>query len=99
MLHLVLFHCFTGKSGYFDNLDKTGSHRVTDVVDAYSQALFSRFPRARYVVGLDAKYIFGLLQVLPEWLSDWLLFVSNPKAPLPAVLKNACDNNNKIKGN
>ncbi len=32
-------------------------------MDAYEHALLGRYPRARYVVGMDAKYIFGLLQV------------------------------------
>jgi len=45
---------------------------IGDVIDAYEDALFGVFPRARYVVGLDAK-IFMLLQMCPEWFSDWAM--------------------------
>ena len=67
----------------FDNM---GSERLTDVVDAYEHALLGRYPRARYVVGKDAKYLWLLLQWMPEWMSDWMLFKFDPNQPLPAAL-------------
>jgi len=62
------------------------SERLTDVVDAYEHALLGRFPRARYVVGTDSKYLWLPLQWLPEWLGDFILdkLIS---APISAVLK------------
>jgi len=66
---------------YFRTFKDTGikkilqftSSRLDDVVDAYQHALFGTFPRARYVVGYDAKFVFLPLLWMPEWLSDWLL--------------------------
>ncbi|KAI8794237.1 retinol dehydrogenase 7, partial [Biomphalaria glabrata] len=48
-----------------DNLDL--------VVDAYIHGLTSLFPRTRYAVGWDSKYLFIPLSYLPTWLVDWLL--------------------------
>jgi len=56
------------------NAEKTkGLGRVIDVVDAYEQGLLGRFPRARYLVGMDCFTFFLPLQMLPEWLGDWLI--------------------------
>jgi NAD(P)-dependent dehydrogenase (short-subunit alcohol dehydrogenase family) len=63
------------------------SSKVSDVVDSYEDALLSRYPRARYVVGLDANFLFLPLQALPECISDWLLEVISPKGPTPAALR------------
>jgi hypothetical protein len=83
---ISICYYYPGSSELFDNLDRTGSTRSGDVVDAYVHALLGSFPRARYVVGMDAKFIFSPLIALPEWLSDWLLFKSQPNQPLPAAL-------------
>ena len=48
------------------------SANLDDVVNAYINALLSRFPRSRYVVGWDAKCKL-ILPMLPEWLGDRLL--------------------------
>lgn len=63
------------------------SRRLTAVVDVYEHALLGRYPRARYLVGYDAKYLFAPLQVLPEWLSDWVFRKFQSTRPLPAVLR------------
>ena len=39
------------------------------VVNAYIHALTARFPRARYVLGKDAK-VWLAIEMLPEWLRD-----------------------------
>jgi len=67
--------------------EKMSSSRVEDVVDAYHHALLGLFPRARYVVGKDAKFIWLPLQWMPEWLGDYLLTKFDPNQPLPAALK------------
>ena len=60
--------------------------RTQDVVAAYEHALLARFPRARYLVGADAKLFWLPLQWMPEWMGDRLLTILfNP--PLPAVLR------------
>ena len=71
----------------FRKVQAINSSRVNDVVDAYEEALLGRYPRARYVVGLDANFLFLPLQALPKWISDWLLEVISPAAPTPAALK------------
>ena len=68
-------------------LDKLASDRISDVVDAYEHALLGVFPRARYVVGLDARFFFMPLQKLPEWLSDWIQANTSKARPRPAILR------------
>lgn len=63
------------------------SSKTSDVVDAYEEALLGRYPRARYVVGVDANFLFKPLQALPECLSDRLLELLAPKGPTPAALR------------
>jgi len=48
------------------------SERTWEVVDALEHALLGMFPRARYGVGTDVRYIYLPLQWMPEWLGDWL---------------------------
>ncbi|XP_055959273.1 dehydrogenase/reductase SDR family member 9-like [Patella vulgata] len=43
-----------------------GSIDPEPVVSAMTHAVTSRFPNLRYVVGLDAKYIFSVLRALPK---------------------------------
>jgi len=62
------------------------SDKTWQVVDAYEHALLGMFPRARYMVGADAKFLWMPLQYMPEWLGDWLLMVLF-KPPTPASLK------------
>jgi NAD(P)-dependent dehydrogenase (short-subunit alcohol dehydrogenase family) len=66
--------------------DEMASPRVDDVVDAYQHALLGTYPRARYLVGFDAKFIWMPLQWMPEWLGDWLLAKIDPNQPLPAAV-------------
>jgi len=66
--------------------DEIASPRLDDVVDAYQHALLGTYPRARYLVGFDAKYIWMPLQWMPEWLGDWLLTKVDPNQPLPAAV-------------
>jgi NAD(P)-dependent dehydrogenase (short-subunit alcohol dehydrogenase family) len=70
-----------------DNTNRIASSRVSDVVDAYEHALLGRFPRARYLVGNDARFLWMPIQWLPEWLGDWVLERLNANKPIPAALK------------
>jgi len=63
------------------------SLRINDVVDAYKHALLAMFPRARYVVGLDAKYFWLPLQMLPEWMSDYIFVTANKLRPVARVVR------------
>lgn len=48
------------------------------VAVAMEDALLSRFPRARYVVGFDG-HLLVILQRLPEWLGDAIFdFIMGP---------------------
>lgn len=51
-------------------LDGAGSQ--DDVVDVYEHALFSRYPKPRYLVRWDA-YMLAYMQWLPEWLGNWFI--------------------------
>lgn len=54
------------------------SPKVEKVVNALEHAVTGRFPRARYVVGTDAKLFWLPLQWLPEWISDRLTMLTEP---------------------
>ena len=45
---------------------------MEQVVEVYIHAVTARYPQARYVVGTDAKVLL-CLQMLPEWIGDWLI--------------------------
>ena len=61
------------------------SDNVDQVCAAYEHALLGRYPRARYVVGLDARLVMLPIQCLPEWLADWLHDALARGRPLPAA--------------
>ena len=64
------------------------STRLSDVLDAYEHALLGVYPRARYVVGKDARFLWLPIQALPEWLGDWILeSLSGKNRPIPAAVK------------
>lgn len=64
-----------------------GSDRISDVIDAYEHALLGCFPRARYLIGWDAVYMYMPIQYLPEWLSDWIYELADKNRPLPASVR------------
>jgi hypothetical protein len=43
------------------------------VARAVAHALTSRFPRTRYLVGLDAQVIARLAWLLPDRVMDWIM--------------------------
>jgi len=55
------------------------SDNVDQVVMCYEHAVTARFPRARYMVGFDARYMLWLLSLLPEWISDAVSMVMMPR--------------------
>jgi len=69
---------------------KIGSYNFDKVVDAYQHALLGHFPRARYMIGTYAKYVFMPMQWLPEWLGDWAneKLESDSVRPAIAIKKN-----------
>lgn len=71
-----------------EKLLAVASKKPSDVVDAYEHALLGRYPRARYVVGKDANYIWLPIQALPEWIGDWILSKLDPERPLPKAVRN-----------
>ena len=67
------------------------SDKIQDVVDAYEHALLGMYPRARYVVGKDAKLVWLPIQAMPEWLGDGLLRLLAKNRPIPKALKKWID--------
>ncbi|GMR60718.1 hypothetical protein PMAYCL1PPCAC_30914, partial [Pristionchus mayeri] len=67
-------------------LDKIGSADVHLVVETYFHAITARFPRLRYQVGADAKFIFLPLSMVPCGLRDAVFRVVDmvSGAPVPA---------------
>ena len=53
----------------------TATHKV---VDAYVHALCSKYPKYRYVVGIDANTIYRFLWTVPEWISDFIMTLPQP---------------------
>jgi len=71
--------------------EKVSFPQMSDVLDAYEHALLGVYPRARYVVGYDARFFWLPLQALPEWLGDWIMECLNTlflSTPASAVIKN-----------
>uniref|UniRef100_A0A1I8GZI4 Dehydrogenase n=1 Tax=Macrostomum lignano TaxID=282301 RepID=A0A1I8GZI4_9PLAT len=54
--------------------------RLDKVVDAYEEALTSKHPRCRHMIGWDAKLLYWPLAVLPECIGDTLLALRLPRA-------------------
>ena len=63
---------FTGVEKHKEFLQKSVSHKIEHVVDAYEHALLYRYPRARYLVGWDANTVARMIMILPEWVGDWM---------------------------
>ncbi|XP_070206018.1 17-beta-hydroxysteroid dehydrogenase type 6-like [Littorina saxatilis] len=49
-----------------------GSSSLQCVVEAYLHAISARYPRRRYVVGVDATLLFHPLSCLPDWVGDFV---------------------------
>ena len=49
------------------------SKDIYKVLDAYEHALLARFPRTRYLVGYDARFVWMNVQWMPEWLGDFIM--------------------------
>ena len=63
------------------------STRPDDVVDTYEHALLAVFPRTRYLVGLDARYVLYFVTCLPERLGDWIVTKLRGYVPDEKLLK------------
>uniref|UniRef100_A0A8R1HPL9 Uncharacterized protein n=1 Tax=Caenorhabditis japonica TaxID=281687 RepID=A0A8R1HPL9_CAEJA len=55
------------------------------VVDCYTHALFSWWPRLRYCPGWDAIFMFIPLSVFPTALQDWILVGLYRLSPGPSL--------------
>ena len=51
-----------------------GSPHLWKVVEAYTHALTSKYPKYRYVLGIDAHFVTKILANLPELMADYILF-------------------------
>lgn len=48
--------------------DRAASIDTDQVVDAYEHAVLGKYPKSRYLVGSEAKYIAGPISYLPQYL-------------------------------
>ncbi|CAH1788686.1 unnamed protein product [Owenia fusiformis] len=69
-----------------DFLSKITSPKIDKVPEAYCNALFSVYPRTRYLLGWDAWLFFMPISMLPGVFNDWLGRLGN-NMPLPAITK------------
>ena len=53
-------------------IDKASTD-IDQVIRAFAHAITAKFPKTRYVVGLDAKLLYVPLSFLPDWLSDYVM--------------------------
>lgn len=53
--------------------------KVDNVVKTYEHALLSKYPKSRYLVGLDAKLLY-IASLLPTWLLDIALTLPGLRA-------------------
>jgi retinol dehydrogenase-16 len=60
------------------------------VVATLCDAVWSRVPKHKYLVGRDARVLAALAWLLPEWCTTWMLYAFNRPA-VPAALKRARD--------
>ncbi|KAJ8313872.1 hypothetical protein KUTeg_008433, partial [Tegillarca granosa] len=51
---------------------KVASKDTYKVVNAYHHALTARYPKTRYLVGIDANIIYPILWTIPDWITDIL---------------------------
>lgn len=82
---------FSEKISKSFNLTKMASKDTYKVVNAYFHALTARFPKARYVVGLDANIMFRFSWMCPEWMSDFFFTFSGPLSVKPKGLMTNCE--------
>ena len=53
--------------------DRRLSTNLSMVVDAYTHALISKFPKHRYIVGGDSFFLIRILRNLPTSLADYIV--------------------------
>ena len=83
----IFFALVQGHKDFTESLVRRASDHPDQVVDAYVDAKLGRYPRARYLVGLDARFLFRPLTWVPEWLGDWVLARLGAGVPLPAAVE------------
>ena len=59
------------------------SPKTYQVVDAIVEALSSQTPRDRYLVGVDTRFLFSWMTLIPATVADTLMrILLKPPAPL-----------------
>lgn len=66
---------------------KVASKDTYKVVNAYHHALTARYPKTRYLVGIDANIIYPILWTIPDWITDILFAYAGLGKVKPAALK------------
>lgn len=83
---VTLFGLIFVDLNFSDAVSKRCVADVTPVIDAYQHAVLGRFPRARYLVGSEARLSAIIHDYLPECLSDAFLTMYSLKQ-VPAALE------------
>lgn len=81
-----MYICYSGKENIL-KVPMLCNENVHLVVDAYYHALTSKFPRRRYHVGNDSKFVFIPLSLYPTFLQDLMMVIlaKMQKVPTPAA--------------
>ncbi|XP_062592533.1 retinol dehydrogenase 7-like, partial [Saccostrea cucullata] len=62
----------------FDEIPQTQYENLSPVTTAIYHALFSVMPKRRYRCGLDCKYYFYPVSLLPLWFNTWYWSMTPP---------------------
>ncbi|CAD5116810.1 DgyrCDS5656 [Dimorphilus gyrociliatus] len=54
-------------------INDNASSNIEEVTNAYEHAIFSKWPKRRYPIGFDCKYIAIPISLLPSWISDYIM--------------------------
>uniref|UniRef100_A0A0N5AHI0 D-beta-hydroxybutyrate dehydrogenase, mitochondrial n=1 Tax=Syphacia muris TaxID=451379 RepID=A0A0N5AHI0_9BILA len=84
-------------SFYLDNLKEAwnngaelaASRNLHYVTNSYVHALFSAFPRCRYICGWDARFLWQPMSLLPALVQDYLLYFLYGLQPGPSLVPQA----------
>ena len=79
--------CVDSMAKTLTEFDKSSSPHLWKVVEAYTHALTAKYPKYRYVIGIDAHFVTKVLANLPEWMADYAMFKTLPITPAKCKLR------------
>ena len=79
--------CVDSMAKTLTEFDKSSSPHLWKVVEAYTHTLTAKYPKYRYVIGVDAHFVTKVLANLPEWMADYAMFKTLPITPAKCELR------------